>query len=460
LRALGPFDVIVALSTANSVIGGSFGPPGYFSDILAPQGVFIGSYLDHDSVLANREHVEHHVGRRIQIAPAVSDSFDYALGTRVVTTGSATVDSPVLTPVRVDAFSEHNRLACQMYRGGSIFSTFEHLTNEIPLDTPLRNTPIPSLVTICMFREILDSASTSAVCVGESRDHMPYPGGRLSIERAIQRFFGVGVESRTSSDYRVLTIDARGLRKGDEILFADAPQFGRPVYLQCVSNLTGYDVLFPLNATFHLPNLTFNFKHRYVLDLINSLEAVGCRCLSYREYTWFQWAGRNQMELISLFDGRQREADAHLPLIAMTRGHTVRVPVVSAIVSYNASSSLSSPGGAIVPSRYVTQFTNPAPVGNVSPSFRPPPAGSNPPAANLVLSADGPQCRPLPVSWDKGLQVATLRVMHCSVCLENERNVVLMPCRHLCCCSVCSRQLALCPVCKAVISEFFPIYNV
>ncbi|XP_016976035.1 uncharacterized protein LOC108042326 [Drosophila rhopaloa] len=51
----------------------------------------------------------------------------------------------------------------------------------------------------------------------------------------------------------------------------------------------------------------------------------------------------------------------------------------------------------------------------------------------------------------------------CVVCMERSRNIVIMPCRHLCLCKECSQQLLLhlenrCPVCRNDIMSFLPVY--
>ncbi|EDV31431.1 uncharacterized protein Dana_GF15350 [Drosophila ananassae] len=51
----------------------------------------------------------------------------------------------------------------------------------------------------------------------------------------------------------------------------------------------------------------------------------------------------------------------------------------------------------------------------------------------------------------------------CVVCLERSRNIVIMPCRHLCLCKECSQQLQMhlqyrCPVCRDNIISFLPVY--
>lgn len=51
----------------------------------------------------------------------------------------------------------------------------------------------------------------------------------------------------------------------------------------------------------------------------------------------------------------------------------------------------------------------------------------------------------------------------CVVCMAQSRNVVVMPCRHLCLCKECSLQLVLlledrCPVCRHNITSFLSVY--
>lgn len=49
----------------------------------------------------------------------------------------------------------------------------------------------------------------------------------------------------------------------------------------------------------------------------------------------------------------------------------------------------------------------------------------------------------------------------CSVCLTEEKDTVIMPCGHLCCCGECGKSLVkhkhTCPVCRGHISSLIPI---
>ncbi|EDW75993.1 uncharacterized protein Dwil_GK19052 [Drosophila willistoni] len=51
----------------------------------------------------------------------------------------------------------------------------------------------------------------------------------------------------------------------------------------------------------------------------------------------------------------------------------------------------------------------------------------------------------------------------CVICMDRNRNIVILPCRHLCLCKECSQQFEQrfedrCPVCRNAISSFLPVY--
>lgn len=50
----------------------------------------------------------------------------------------------------------------------------------------------------------------------------------------------------------------------------------------------------------------------------------------------------------------------------------------------------------------------------------------------------------------------------CVVCLDAKRSVLLLPCRHLCCCGDCSQLLqaraAPCPMCRQDVREHMEVY--
>ncbi|CAG9326302.1 MUL1 [Blepharisma stoltei] len=47
---------------------------------------------------------------------------------------------------------------------------------------------------------------------------------------------------------------------------------------------------------------------------------------------------------------------------------------------------------------------------------------------------------------------------HCVICLENPRDTLIEPCKHLCVCRVCCDSLNQCPVCRAGIQNTIRIY--
>ncbi|EDO39401.1 predicted protein [Nematostella vectensis] len=47
----------------------------------------------------------------------------------------------------------------------------------------------------------------------------------------------------------------------------------------------------------------------------------------------------------------------------------------------------------------------------------------------------------------------------CVICLENQRNVVLLNCGHVCSCRTCAQQIHQCPVCRGDIVRMVPIYQ-
>lgn len=39
----------------------------------------------------------------------------------------------------------------------------------------------------------------------------------------------------------------------------------------------------------------------------------------------------------------------------------------------------------------------------------------------------------------------------CIICMDNKKQIIFYPCRHLYCCKLCSKILDLCPICKSAI---------
>ncbi|XP_076888879.1 uncharacterized protein LOC143539448 [Bidens hawaiensis] len=48
----------------------------------------------------------------------------------------------------------------------------------------------------------------------------------------------------------------------------------------------------------------------------------------------------------------------------------------------------------------------------------------------------------------------------CRICFERDINTVLLPCRHHILCSICSERCQKCPICRVIIEERLPVYDV
>lgn len=46
----------------------------------------------------------------------------------------------------------------------------------------------------------------------------------------------------------------------------------------------------------------------------------------------------------------------------------------------------------------------------------------------------------------------------CKICLVNERDTCIMPCRHFIMCMECSSKLRNCPICRCLIKDYFRVY--
>lgn len=47
---------------------------------------------------------------------------------------------------------------------------------------------------------------------------------------------------------------------------------------------------------------------------------------------------------------------------------------------------------------------------------------------------------------------------NCVICLENPKNILFLPCKHISCCSECSSQVKECPMCRAKIDQKIETY--
>ena len=51
---------------------------------------------------------------------------------------------------------------------------------------------------------------------------------------------------------------------------------------------------------------------------------------------------------------------------------------------------------------------------------------------------------------------ATTERDECSVCMENKKNTLLLPCKHVCICHLCAEDVTECPLCKTTINQKIP----
>ncbi len=56
-----------------------------------------------------------------------------------------------------------------------------------------------------------------------------------------------------------------------------------------------------------------------------------------------------------------------------------------------------------------------------------------------------------------GAQEAVDEDTLCVVCMETERNTVMVPCGHLVLCEGCSKGITVCPMCRDEVVEFIPL---
>ena len=46
----------------------------------------------------------------------------------------------------------------------------------------------------------------------------------------------------------------------------------------------------------------------------------------------------------------------------------------------------------------------------------------------------------------------------CSICYDNNKNIIIEPCMHFCCCNSCSYMIDKCPICRGEIGQFLRIF--
>lgn len=65
---------------------------------------------------------------------------------------------------------------------------------------------------------------------------------------------------------------------------------------------------------------------------------------------------------------------------------------------------------------------------------------------------------PNPSSRKTAATLSRRRGLDCVVCLEAPREVLLYPCRHVCCCQACADRLQRCPMCRAEKTAFTQVF--
>ena len=51
-----------------------------------------------------------------------------------------------------------------------------------------------------------------------------------------------------------------------------------------------------------------------------------------------------------------------------------------------------------------------------------------------------------------------INIPKCSICYENNCNIVIIPCGHVCACSNCASNITLCPMCRGDCVRKQPLY--
>lgn len=46
----------------------------------------------------------------------------------------------------------------------------------------------------------------------------------------------------------------------------------------------------------------------------------------------------------------------------------------------------------------------------------------------------------------------------CNICMENEKNMLALPCKHVFSCTICSKKLKSCVICRQIISNYLDIF--
>jgi len=172
-------------------------------------------------------------------------------------------------------------LQCQMYRGKSIFATFKAAAEIVPQYETLKTSMIPSIVTVCIFRPVLD-VPKPRICEVFGTPQEILKGKHITQKDVVHfRANTYAVAIKRDGVATILTIDSRGLTCDGEVLHADMPQFGRPIYIHCEKIGTKYVALDLLPQSFTYPNMMFLFRYRFMLAMVHYAKASGYRNLDY-----------------------------------------------------------------------------------------------------------------------------------------------------------------------------------
>ena len=80
-------------------------------------------------------------------------------------------------------------------------------------------------------------------------------------------------------------------------------------------------------------------------------------------------------------------------------------------------------------------------------------------ASMMAPAKEEPMARPHLLELDGEPKASVLEELQCVICTEKRPDVVFDPCKHLCCCRTCARQLykldkaSLCPLCRKEIKH-------
>jgi len=123
VRFYGPFDLILGTMSTQHIIGQTNFGAGSLADLLAPDGVFLGSYFDHDSYFSLLPSVLSEVGASIMVGHLVQDT-NMVLGYYPCTISGKTFEDPYVNGALVAKFAADHNLDYRNYRGRAVLKRF------------------------------------------------------------------------------------------------------------------------------------------------------------------------------------------------------------------------------------------------------------------------------------------------------------------------------------------------